>query len=251
MKTRIYLLGMVFGIIVAVGGYAAPGDLPSTMAQLDKSYIPALGLSGQADQQAKAKVAFVIFESEWSRFKSRFAASDGFDAAWAGDLESVSDAIAKAREELFENSDGPAAHEALEAVRMTLLESRTRQGIPYFIDSLTLFHNAMEDLLNDRPSKALGAWDTAERTRMAAYLDMAIQRWARVKEAESLIAYAALSPNAEATYRTQWQTIDSILSGAKNSLATGDEKTFSEALERLKPNFIKTFFLFGEFPRSS
>ncbi len=97
------------------------------------------------------------------------------------------DQLAQAKVALVDNSNGPAAHEALEGVRMTFLASRTRQKVPYFIDQLTLFHNSMEDLLNNLP--------------------------------------------------------------AKKALESGDDKAFSEKLAQLKPNFIKTFFLFGDFSK--
>jgi hypothetical protein len=109
----------------------------------------------------------------------------------------------KAKTALFDNSNGPAAHEALEAVRMVLLESRTRQDIPYFIDSLTLFHNSMEDLLDNMPAKKLSDWSVSEKMGFSADLDIAIARWNKVKAMEGFLSAAALSPKAEEPYKSQ------------------------------------------------
>ncbi|MFA6504540.1 MAG: hypothetical protein WCT14_00495 [Treponemataceae bacterium] len=249
MKARILSLGLVFGTLVTVGSFAVPADLVPAMTKLDKVYIPALGLTGQADQQAKAKIAFSSFESEWTAFTGRFATQAGFDGEWAEDLEKINHVVAKAKTALFEKSNGPASHEALEGVRMTLLESRTRQKVPYFIDALTLYHNAMEDLLNNKPAKKFAEWSASEKMGVAADLDVAIARWNKVKSVEALITDAGLSAKADGVYRTQWQAIETVMSGTKKALETGDEKAFSENLGKLKPNFIKTFFLFGDFPK--
>ena len=249
MNVRGFSAFLVIASLFAVDAFAVPASVIPAMAGLDKAYIPALGLSGQPDQQAKAKIAFVTFEGAWDSFQSTFAAQDGFDAEWKEDLERVDHAIQKAKKALLDNSDGPTAHEALEAVRMAFLESRSRQKVPYFIDSLTLFHNSMEDLLNNKPARKMADWSVSERMGFSADLDVAIARWKKVKAMEGLLSAAALPAKAEAVYRSQWQTIDSVMAATKSALDSGDEKAFTEKLGQLKPNFIKTFFLFGNFPQ--
>lgn len=249
MNARTFSLVLAFGALVSAGVFAVPADLVPAMTKLDKTYIPALGLTGQPDQQAKAKIAFSTFENEWTAFAGRYASAAGFDDEWAEDLGAISRAVAKAKTALFDKSNGPASHEALEAVRMTLLDARTRQKVPYFIDALTLYHNAMEDLLNNKPAKKIAEWSDTEKMAVAADLDVAIARWKKVKSVEALLADAGLASKAEGVYRSQWQAIEAVMSGAKKALDSGDEKGFSENLGKLKPNFIKTFFLFGDFPK--
>ena len=240
---------LVIASFFTVEAFAVPASVIPAMTGLDKAYIPALGLSGQSDQQAKARIAFVTFEGAWNAFQSAYGSQAGFDAEWKEDLEKVNHAVLKAKTALLDNSNGPAAHEALEAVRMTFLESRSRQKIPYFIDSLTLFHNSMEDLLNNKPAGKLADWSVSERMGFSADLDIAIARWKKVKAMEGLITDAALPAKAANMYTSQWQTIESVMAATKTALESGDEKAFAEKLGQLKPNFIKTFFLFGNFPQ--
>jgi hypothetical protein len=249
MNARILALVALFALATSIESFAVPADLVSSMSALDKKYIPALGLSGQADQLAKAKVAFLDFERAWIDFDNRFAPQAGFDAEWGEDLATIGEAVTKAKAALIENSNGPVAHEALEGVRMTFLASRTRQKIPYFIDSLTLYHNSMEDLLNDKPGTRLVDWSEAEKMGFAADLDIAIARWKKAKASEGLLPQAALSAKAGAVYLSQWQAVDAIMAGAKKAFEAGDEKVLADRLGQLKPAFIKTFFLFGEFPQ--
>ena len=249
MNIRKLSFALLFTAIYLVAVYAAPSDAVASMTVLDKTYIPALGLSGQPDQQAKAKIAFATFESAWEAFNTRFASEAGFDGEWTEDLDKVGAAVSKARSALIDNSNGPKAHEALEAVRMTFLASRTRQKIAYFLDYLTLFHNSMEELLNNKPAGKIAGWTLEDKAGFAADLDISIARWKKVKAKEGLLPEAALNAKAGAAYATQWQAIDSIVAGIKKAFEAGDEKAFSEKLGQLKPNFIKTFFLFGDFPR--
>lgn len=240
-------LSVLFSVFVSTAAFAVPAGLVPSMVALDRKYIPALGLSGQADQQAKARIAFAAFERAWKDFERDFSAGPGLDAEWQEDLEAVDLAVLKARTALMDASDGPAAHEALEAVRMTFLESRTRQKIPYFIDSLTLFHNSMEDLLNAKPAKDLKDWSVNEKMGFAADLDVSVARWKKVKAMEGLLPDASLGAKAGDAYSAQWRAIDTVMAGAKQAFEAGDGKALSEKLGQLKPNFIKTFFLFGDF----
>jgi len=132
---------------------------------------------------------------------------------------------------------------------MTFLESRTRQKIPYFLDFLTLFHNSMEDLLNNTPAQEIAEWSEAEKLGFSADLDVAVARWKKVKALEGLLPQAGLAPKAAATYAALWQAISSVMEGVKGALEAGDEAAFTGKLGQLKPNFIKTFFLFGDFPQ--
>lgn len=249
MSTRKLVLAAALTALVATGAFAVPADLIPSMSTLDKTYIAALGLTGQPDQQVKAKVAFTAFEAAWNDFSGRYATQTGFDAEWANDLASINAAVVKAKTAIIGNSDGPAAHEALEAVRMIFLASRSRQHIQYFGDYLTLFHNSMEDLINGKPAKKLAEMTAAEKLSVSADLDLLIARWTKVKAMEGLLPQMSLSSKAASAYASQWLVIDSALRTTRVALAGGDEKGFADAFGQIKPNFIKTFFLFGDFPQ--
>jgi hypothetical protein len=249
VNIRISYLALLLTILFSIDAFALPADAVPSMAALDKKYISALGLSGQAGNLEPAKIAFSDFEVAWNAFNLRYSNEPGFDAEWKDDLSKVGEAVSKAKVALVGEANGPAAHEALEAVRMTLLASRTRQKIPYFLDYLTLYHNDMEALLAGKPQKALKDWSDTERKSFAADLDIAAARWEKVKSQEGLLPAAALSTKASAAYAARWQEVDSIMAGTKRAFESGDEKAFSDTLGQLKPAFIKTFFLFGEFPQ--
>jgi len=248
MKSRIVVLSLAIAAVLSLSAFALPSNLTQEMVSLDRRYIPALGLTGQPDQFEKAKVAFSAFEKTWIAFRDGVAAQPGFDTEWKDNLETINKIVDKTKTALITNSDAPAAHEALEGVRMTLLAARSRQNIPYFVDYLTLYHNAMEDLLNNKPTALLKDWSASEKLSFNADLDLAIAHWNKVKSQEGLLlSEAALTPQALSTYMTQWQAVSGIMSGTKAALEAGNDKTLADQLGQLKPNFIKTFFLFGDF----
>ncbi|MEI6877279.1 MAG: hypothetical protein WCL50_19365 [Spirochaetota bacterium] len=242
-------LALLVASLVSINLFALPANLVPAMVNLDRQYIPALGLSGQPDQLAKAKTAFLGFESTWNSFRSGIASQPGFDGEWGADLAKIDQVVQKAKAALIGDSNGPKAHEELEAVRMTLLDARQRQKVPYFVDYLTLYHNSMEDLINGKPAKPLKDWSATEKLGFAADLDISIARWNKLRAMEGLLPDYALAAAAQGTYTAQWQTIASIMSGIKIASEAGDDKAFAEKFGQLKPNFIKTFFLFGDFPR--
>lgn len=239
---------LVLGAIRTAPLSAVPPELVPAMSALDRAYIPALGLSGQSGDLARARKAFLAFEKAWEGFRERFAAQPDFDREWSRDLAGVQEAVEESRAALMENSNGPAAHEALERVRMILLESRDRQRIRYFLDSLTLFHNFMEDLLEETPTGTLAEWDEAEKLGFTADLEVCLALWKKAKAREGLLPQAELPAKAVETYVLQWQAIDGLLNQIRGALAARDEAALRAALKQLKPNFVKTFFLFGDFP---
>jgi hypothetical protein len=228
---------------------AVPAGFVPAMVAVDKAYIPALALSGQPDQAAKAKAALAGFITAWKEFKDGPAAGSGFDEQWRRDLDEVDGAIASATNALVVEGEGAKAHEALEAVRMTLLEARQRMKVPYFLDYVTLYHNSMEDILNGKPDNAIKDWSAAERLSFVSDLDIGIARWNKVKAMEGLLPEAGLSPTAFASYSSQWQVVARIMTGIRGALDAGDDEALAEFLVQLKPGFTKTFFLFGTFPR--
>ena len=245
MKSRTLIASLL--TFAAAAAFALPANLTQEMYTLDRAYIPALGLTGQPDQFAKAKTAFATFESTWAAFRDGVAAQNGFDQEWKADLARVDRIVAEAKKDLVVDSNAPAAHSALEGVRMTLLAARERQNVPYFIDYLTLYHNSMESLLNGVPAKPLAELSGSEKLSLASDLDLAIAHWNKVKALEGLMGAAGLSPQASSTYTAQWEIIASAMKGARKAFDAGDDKALAAALGQLKPNFIKAFFLFGNF----
>ena len=260
MQLRVAILSFALGGLAVAGACAAsgahaasgagmPADLVPAMVAVDRAYIPALALSGQPDQAAKARAALATFDAAWSGFKNGVGGQPGFDEEWRHDVDRVDGAIEKAKQALSVDGKAAVAHEALESVRMTLLNARQREKVPYFLDYVTLYHNSMEDVLNGKPEGAIADWSAAERLSFVSDLDMAAARWNKVKAMEALLPAAGLPPGKLAKYDSQWSLVASIMKDSRGALDAGDDAALARNLGRLKPEFTKTFFLFGDFPQ--
>lgn len=249
MSLRIIVLATILAASTGIGLYAAvPADLVPAMVALDRAYIPALGLTGQNDP-AKAKIAFTAFESAWKSFSAAYAGQPGFDHEWEDDIASLSDTVGKARIALMDRGEMAKAHEILEDVRLTLLETRNRQKIPYYVDSLTDFHGSMEVLLASIPAGTFADWKANEKAVFAANLDIAIARWKIVKAREDLLAAYNLGDRLSLAYQGQYQSVAKLLADMSAALNGGDGKALATTTAQLKPAFVKTFFMFGDFPK--
>jgi hypothetical protein len=249
MRLRSLALASLLAASAAFSLYAAPpADLVPAMVALDRAYIPALGLTGQADP-AKAKIAMTTFETAWNGFNATFSDKPGFDEEWTTDLTHLGEIVAMAKAALMDRGEMAKAHEILEGVRLTLLESRSRQKIPYFLDSLTDFHGSMEVLLANVPARPLAEWKANEEAVFAAYLDISIARWKIVKAREDLLPAYRLGEKVGPAYQGQYQAVARILDSMTAALKGGDGKALADATATLKPAFVKTFFMFGDFPK--
>lgn len=236
-------------VLVPIAAFALPADLTREMVALDRAYIAPLGLTGQPDQIARAKTALTTFDLAWKAFRDGVASGPGFDGQWAKDLEAIDRAVDKAKIALLLEGKPAEAHEDLEAVRGVLLSARQRLGLPYFLDYITLYHGAMEDILADVPAKAIGGWNSSETAAFLSDLDVGIARWNKVKAMDWMLPETGLSDQARAVFSSQWQVVSSVMSAVRGAVESGDDKALSEKLAQLKPNFTKTFFLFGDFPK--
>ena len=217
-----------------LGAQTVSPSLTASMAVLDKAYIPALSLTGQKDI-AQAQTAVSKFEAAWETFKIQNKDSLGTDLAWKKDQTALDEVLKKAHNLVFTEKKNAEAHEALEQVREILLSARERMNIPYFADSLTRFHKAMEIYLTESKSEA-------------DHLKVLTSLAQEVRNAEPLLPVQGLSPSATQVYTEQWTQMLDLLKQTSDALVKKDASSYKTAKGKIKPLFIKTFFLFGDFP---
>ncbi len=224
-------LWIIASLTAVLGGclWAFDARLVPDMTDLDKAYIPALGLTGQVGDTPKSQLAMKKLVEAWKAFQARWINAPEFDDAWKGELAKIAGMVAEA-DALLVAHEATASHEALEGVRTTLLAARSRLGVPYYIDSLTEFHTVMEELLG------LGA--TSDAAVFQKDWDRAVALWQKAKP-------AADAPKGAPE---QWAALERLFAKGTQSLASGTQPSAAD-LGQIKPLFTKTFFLFGDFPK--
>jgi hypothetical protein len=152
LKKSMRVLLAALCVIGLLAGTASAKDevLLQDMINLEKAYIPPLFFTNQADMLPAAKKGMMILRAEWNAFKLAYYDYKPNYNNWQMYLDTAEYAIQDA--EAIVASVTPAnpatlilAHEALEGVRMTMLELRTHNGFPKFItDAMTTYHGPME-----------------------------------------------------------------------------------------------------------
>jgi hypothetical protein len=141
------------GLALALFGSAQAAILDNSIA-LDAVYIPALSLTnakpGDTAAAAKARAAMQRLDADWPALRAALlkdlsGKAPAQAAAARKTLAQVDQALAEARKAMAAGNNA-AAHTALEDVRIDLMKLRSAQGVDYFMDRLTAFHEPMEVL---------------------------------------------------------------------------------------------------------
>ena len=223
----------------------------AAMVRLDALYIPVLSLTSaaQADARAapKAVAAAQRLRAAWPALQPALAAqppSAAQHVAWrqaldrAGGQFSLSDrAIARA--------DWAAAHEALESVRIELMQVRQAAGFDYFVDRLTAFHEPMEVLALAGAKVLPSVLDGRRRAELEQAYVHAGALWRQIERQPPDARQYRLSSAREVQLRRGLADETAALSRLSDALRGSDNAALLAAAKGLKPPFARVFTAFG------
>ncbi|MEY4751224.1 MAG: hypothetical protein RIQ60_3438 [Pseudomonadota bacterium] len=230
-----------------LAGQAAPLD---DMVAFDAVYIPALAASTSASQDAravpKAVAAGQALDARWPQLRSTLTVTWGSQPAraWTATLAAVDRQITLARTAAAA-SNWKDAHEALEDVRIELMKARLGQGMDYFIDQLTAYHEPMEAL-----TIAASTWKPAEiDAQRRAQLEQAVLHaaalWRGIERHTLDMAAYGLPPAGQAQLRQALADESAALDRLTQAQRLGSTEQVLKAAAGLKPAFARAFTAFG------
>lgn len=236
-------------LILSVPLYSENGEkLLQAMVTLDRSYIPALGYTGQGKPALqKARNAMRRFEKAWKDFT---AYNTSLEKEWRirdKDIQDIENSVSRASAELFSGNNPEKAHEYLESIRQIFLKIRESAGLPYFLDDLTGFHDAMEKVSRQAvQSEALGR-DNGKKTEFRKDLEKADRLFERAYGNIGLADRHGLDKVRMKRLAPMMDKERKILRNMKKYLAEENWKSVREAGQNLKKQFVQIYFLFGDF----
>jgi len=239
-------------LVLAVPFFAAlltgmsKDDLRQDMVGLDKVYIAALALSSQG-KTTETRKAMADLTRRWRGFDDRYRAGNPSDAQWAKDFDAVSHHIDQAAAIAASDRKVTDAHEALEEVRIVLWRLRERNGMEYFIDRLTAFHEPMEGIVLAAKDKSGTQLTDADLAKIRTLLPQAEALWHRTMDAPFDAATYQLDTPAYAKARHLMQQEQETLATLSGALASGDRARIAKAAVAIKPNFAALFMTFADF----
>jgi len=240
-------LGVLLLVLCAglLAGFSK-NDLRQDMVRLDKAYIAALAVTTQG-KVAESRKAMVLLTGSWKSFKNRYYDANPKDRQWKSDFDKADRMIAEADKIVTSDRNVTEAHVALEDMRMVMMNLRSRNGIEYFVDRLTAFHEPMETIVLAAKDKTPEALTPEDIARIRKSLPEAERLWKRVMDGKlDAVTYqldAAQIERARKLILVEQQA----LSDLKAVLAAGDKAGIIQAAVGIKPNFAALFMTFGDF----
>ena len=237
LRLKLFRVGIAVVAIAAAG--AARAGAIEDMIVLDRAYIPALALTNQPQKPAAAtSESLQRLNAAWARFQAALPPADR--AAYAAAI-AESDAKIKAADKLLASGSRQAAHDALEAVRIAFWKARVAQGVDYYPDRLTAFHEAMEPLVD------LAANPATDATKLKRQFEETSALWSRIEGARFDAALFGFDAEKTAQLQALVRKERGILSQLDAAIGSGNRGELEAGAKTLKGTFAQTLLLFGDF----
>jgi DNA-binding protein len=224
----------------------AGADMVSDSAIFDKAYIPALALTSQGDA-AKSKVAMVRLNQAWGVFSKAYRHDNPGDKTWEKAFVSIDLRIAEADAIVARGEHLADAHEALEQVRIILMELRQEHGMHYFVDYLTAFHEPMEEIVLAAKGKSPATFTEQDLRTIRRAIPKLDIKWNAVRNARfdpKAFGFDATRASKESQLiEAETEAIASL----EKALSGSDKGAIIQHATAIKPPFAQLFMLFGEF----
>jgi len=221
-------------------------QLVQSMVSLDKRYIPALALTSAQKLEPSRKAMTRLLE-EWESFRESHKGMQKQDSAWQADMERIEQLFLSAQKQLATDGELHNAHEELEQVRVILLGVRERNGIDYFVDHLTRFHEPMEQIVMQVKGKSPTQLNAQDVAALQQQLGMASTLW-------QMVITTPVDKNLYGFSAQKMKQIDGLMREEKaalvhlqGALELGSNEKIIQAALGVKPAFAQMFKLFGDF----
>ena len=230
----------------AVAAPMPPTYLLADMVTLDRAYIAALALTSQEKLEPSQR-SMAILVPTWAAFQAKYVGANPADPQWRPDFDAVDGMIARADEIVRTNSGLVAAHDELEGVRITLMELRERNGLPYFVDHLTRYHEPMEAIVLAAKGKTPETLTAADLDVIRGHLPEAHAIWADVVAAPFDATLFGFGAEKHAALQKQVSMEANALAQLQAALDAGDTPAIIQRSMALKGVFAPLFMMFADF----
>ena len=242
------------GLVLALFGGVQAGVLDTSIA-LDAVYIPALSLTnakpGDTAAADKARAAMQRLDADWPALRAALLTdlsgrTPAQAAAARKTLAQVDKALAESRKAIAAG-DNAAAHAALEDVRIDLMKLRTAQGVDYFMDRLTAFHEPMEVLALAGNTLKPQDLTPAKRAELEKTYAAARALWRSVEQNQPDLKTYRLSEAQQAQFTKGMTDVSAAMTRLSEALRGDDNAALLKAAAAIKPPFARTFTAFGRY----
>jgi len=248
MKKIVGFILATFMLVGLMSGVAMAKDeeLMQDFVTLEQSYIPPLFFTNMG-QELPSKASMNIFLGKWQAFSSKYYDYKPDYANWQSYFDQMDYAIQDAKGIIFGGGVLTDAHEALEAVRATMLQLRPLNGFPKFIaDKMTIFHDPMEHIV--LTLKFATAPTPELLAEMAATLVLAEKAWSDVEKCPVDAGLWGFTPQEMMQYYGMLAQERAALDAFAAAMASGNFQMIKQTgTLPLKGPFVKAYTFFGDY----
>ena len=254
IQTRVCRTLATAGLVAALFGGAQAGVLDTSIA-LDAVYIPALSLTnakpGDTAGADKARAAMQRLDADWPALravllKDLSGKTPAQAAAARKTLAQVDKALADSRKAMAAGNNA-AAHTALEDVRIDLMKLRRAQGVDYFMDRLTAFHEPMEVLALAGNTLKPQDLTPVKRAEMEKIYAEARALWRSIEQNLPDLKAYRLNEAQQAQFNKGMADVSAAMTRLSDALRGNDNAALLKAAAAIKPPFARTFTAFGRY----
>jgi len=223
--------------------------LQSTV-ELDRAYIPTL-IFVNLQKQRESEISFERFKKRWNKFYDKYYdlemkyGQDIVDKFWKEDFD-LAAALVVFAEGLIKEEKLSDAYDQLKKIRIIFKSLRARNGQNYFLDNMTGFDNAMEEVLSTLRGKDRLTHKDLDTLR--DLFKIAQKSWGKLLQSEendlAIFGFDAVKIGA---VRERIKNEEQGLAAFAASLSSSNTDKIFQAAQDLKPNFVVLYKAFGDF----
>jgi len=245
---NIKMLAMILVLaLIPAAGYSMDSELLNDFVTLDQAYVPVLFLTNM-EKLNPSKESMQRLNQVWSTFKDKYYTYNSDDSQWKKDLDKIDQIVREASGIVTANGNLIAAHETLEEVRYTLFDTRRRNGIDYFVDYLTDFHDPMEHIVLRAKGKTPQTLTDDDIADIEESLPHTMALWHKVINANFDKALYGFDGDKydqmQATIQAETQSLEELKSALNEK---SDKEMIIKKSMGIKKNFAQLFSMFGNF----
>ncbi len=241
--------GLWFAFVGLGVGASVHADILVDSAAFDKAYIPVLYYTN-TDKADQARAAMPRLERAWDVFARQHRRDYASDTKWTDGFSKIDHQIAEAANHLKRADPLSQAHDALEPVRVVLMNLRRDHGWAYYVDALTAFHEPMEKVVLAAKGKTPQTFTENDRARIQNEFAALEAKWEDVKRARIDPNIYKFDGVRVAEVRTLVATETNRIQQLKKALKDPDVMSLIKSATAIKPAFADLVKQFGDFSAS-
>lgn len=236
---------MVVAVLLSGHAFASEG-LMKDFVLLDRAFIPPLALTNQ-EKINPSKKAMEVLKAQWAQFKANHYKAEPKDPKWKQDLDRVESKIIEAEQVILEEKNLMDAHELLETIRYALKAARNRNGIDYYIDYLSEFHEHMEAIVHMATERDAGSFADKDLEFLDRECEEAIRVWLQVQTFAFDKELFGFSDSQETRRKELLEREAQALHKLQEALKVDDRMLIIKSAKEIRPYYSQLYMLFGDF----